>query len=199
MSEKKVTWANPAPAGMIALAVACFAFYAILNGHVGGPAQALLGCWLMGGFAVQLCVGLIELKSGSIIGGNVFLFFSAFFMLTSGLEQLFSFFAPIYHWLPATASPLGSIDGWAWLVLAIGLTTWTAAYLKSPWSLFILIVALDIAAFILAFTFLGMIDQPGLGGVFLLIAGIFGLYTGCGIVLNSAFDKNIIPMGSIMK
>ena len=86
------SWANPAPAGLVALAVACFTFYAILTGKVDGTAAPLLGCWIIGGFVVQLIVGLIELMEDAVTGGNIFLFFSAFFMLVGGLE----FFVKVY-------------------------------------------------------------------------------------------------------
>jgi len=60
------SWANPAPAGLVALAVACFTFYAILTGKVDGTAAPLLGCWIIGGFVVQLIVGLIELMEAQL-------------------------------------------------------------------------------------------------------------------------------------
>ena len=56
-------WANPTPAGLVALAVACFGFFAILSGRVTHDAMPLLGAWLLGGFVVQFIVALLDLKA----------------------------------------------------------------------------------------------------------------------------------------
>ena len=84
-------WANPTPAGLVALAVACFGFFALLTGNVTSAAMPLLGFWLLGGFVIQIVVGVIDIKGGNSTGGNTFLFFSAFFMLVSGSEMIFKF------------------------------------------------------------------------------------------------------------
>ena len=54
-------------------------FYLLCNGKVEHTCIPLLGCWLLGGALVQYTVAIIELKEGATTGGNVFLFFSAFF------------------------------------------------------------------------------------------------------------------------
>ncbi|MEI6856984.1 hypothetical protein [Psychrilyobacter sp.] len=42
--ENKIKeWSNPTPAGLVALAVACFCFFAILSGKVTHDAMPLLG------------------------------------------------------------------------------------------------------------------------------------------------------------
>ncbi|MCL2336700.1 MAG: hypothetical protein FWC60_04680 [Firmicutes bacterium] len=197
MSEQQQQWSSSLPAAMIAVGIACFTFFAIFNGKVGAGAAPLLGIWLLGCFVVQLCVGIIELRTGNLAGGNIFLYFSAFVMLVTGLELIFSYFAGVYHW-PITPADT-YVDGWAWLVIAIGLTSWTPVFFKAPVSLLIVVVTLDVACFLVAFSKLGSISQTALAGDFLLISGICALYTACGITLNSSLGKNIIPMGSIMK
>jgi succinate-acetate transporter protein len=88
MSEQEKGWANPAPAGLTALAIACFTFYALLTGKVELTALPLLGAWLLGGFIVQIVVGIIEYKEGNLIGGNVFTVFAAFLCLPVELRCL---------------------------------------------------------------------------------------------------------------
>lgn len=191
-------WANPAPAGLVALAIACFTFYAILGGKVDHSAGPLLGIWLLGGFIVQLTVGIIELKTGQVTGGNVFLFFSAFFMLVGGMEFLFKFFAGVNGWALDAR-----IDGWAWLVLFIILILWTPAYLKqSPLAMGLCVLALDVAVFFVAFMDLTLIARTyaSVAAFFLLIAGILGIYVASAIVLNTAFSKTVLPMpGPMLK
>ena len=53
-SNEHNAWASPAPAGLVALAIACFGFYALLTGKVDHSCIPLLGFWLLGGFFVQI-------------------------------------------------------------------------------------------------------------------------------------------------
>jgi len=185
-------WANPGPAGLVALAMACFVFFALLTGRVTTGVIPLMGIWLLGGFVVQLAVGLIELKEGNTTGGNVFTFFSAFFMLVTGLELIFKYFAAVNGWKIDAR-----IDGWAWLSLAIALTTWTPAYFKSPLTLCAVVVLLDPALFIIALADMGAISRTPVpfAGVLLLLAGLFGLYTAAAVVLNTAYGRTVLPTG----
>jgi len=82
------TFATPAPAGLAALAVACFGFAAVFLGWVNGR-RGFPSC-LRGSSArvVQYTTAVMELKDHNITGGNVFLFFSAFFMFGASLSVL---------------------------------------------------------------------------------------------------------------
>ena len=80
------SFATPAPAGLAALAVACFGFAAVFLGLVDVSGLPLLAAWLIGGCLVQYTTAVMELKDHNITGGNVFLFFSAFFMLAAALS-----------------------------------------------------------------------------------------------------------------
>jgi len=190
-------WSNPTPAGLVALAVACFCFYALLSGKVTGNAVPLLGFWLIGGFVVQLVVALIDLKNGNATGGNTFLFFSAFFMLVGGLEMIFKFNM-------ATNNILldARIDGWAWLVLTISLILWTPAFFKTPLVLSLMVLALDVSLPFITLIDLGILPSsyaiiPAWG---LLITGIMGIYLAAAMVVNGAFGREVYPMpGPIIK
>ncbi|MDR0334280.1 MAG: GPR1/FUN34/YaaH family transporter, partial [Methanomassiliicoccaceae archaeon] len=131
-------WSNPTPAGLVALAAVCMCFFALLNGYLDTSKSGtllVLGGWLIGGFVVQVIVGMLDLKSGNGTGGNTFLFFSAFFMLTGGLEMFFK----------AGGGVDARIDGYAWLVLTLALYLWTPAFCKS-FSLLSLVVLAIVAA-----------------------------------------------------
>jgi len=203
----KSEWANPAPAGLIALAVACFCFFALLTGKVTTGALPMLAGWLLGGFVVQVAVAIIELREGALVGGNIFLFFSAFFMLATALKYLIRSYIPETALLGADKMPLEvdhSIDGWAWLVLSLALLLWTPAYLKrSPAMLTMVILALDIGVPIVALRDLKILPAAtwnAPAGWFLLIAGIFGIYVASAIIVNDAYGKKLFPMpGPILK
>jgi len=184
-------WANPTPAGLVALAVACFCFFGLLNGLVEKSAMPLVGCWLVGGFVVQLIVGILDLKGGNHAGGNTFLFFSAFFMLVGGLEMFFK-----YNGVTAGAALDASIDGYAWLALTLALYLWTPAFLKSFSLLSVIVLALDVA---LPFIFLLdlKILPPGFSPVpayALLAAGIIALYYSAALVVNGVYGRRIYPV-----
>jgi succinate-acetate transporter protein len=190
-------WSNPTPAGLVALAVACFCFFALLSGKVTHDALPLLGIWLLGGFVVQLVVALIDLKGGNTTGGNTFLFFSAFFMLVGGLEMITKFLAATNN-----IALDARIDGWAWLVLTIVVMLWTPAFLKTPLVLSLIVFALDISLPFITLMDLGILSKsfaviPAWG---LLIAGILGIYLSAAMIVNTAFGREVYPMpGPIIK
>jgi succinate-acetate transporter protein len=184
-------WANPTPAGLVALAIACFGFFAILTGMVKPAASPLLGCWLLGGFAVQVLVGIIDLKGGNTTGGNTFIFFSGFFMLASGCEMLLKFFMANSNIIMDAR-----IDGWVWLCITITMYLWTPAFLKSNFFLAMIVLAVDVALPFLAFMDLGVLPRTfsPIAAWPLLVAGLFGIYLASAIIVNTAFGKNIYPM-----
>ncbi len=184
-------WSNPTPAGLVALAVACFCFFALLSGKVTHDALPLLGCWLIGGFIVQLVVALLDLKGGNSTGGNTFLFFSAFFMLVGGLEMIMKF-----NMANQGIALDARIDGWAWIVLTSALILWTPAFFKSTRLLTIVVLALDVSLPFITLMDLGILDKsfafiPAYG---LLVAGIVAIYLSAAIVVNTAFGRKFYPL-----
>ncbi len=184
--EKKVeSWANPTPAGLVALAVACFGFFALLTGRVTGEALPLLGCWLIAGFVVQIVVALLDLKGGNLAGGNTFLYFCAFFMLAGGLECFFK----------AQGGVDTRIDGWVWLALSAVVTLWTPAFIKTPKILFLIVLVLNVAVWFIAFIDLQVLAKSWsfVPAWALLICGILGIYLSAAMVVNGTFGKKIYP------
>lgn len=193
MSENSHGWATPAPAGLVALAMACFVFFALLTGNITPSAAGLMGIWLLGGFLVQILTGIIELKEGNIVGGNIFVFFGAFAMLVAGLELILKYFAAINGWKIDT-----HVDGWGWLPLAAALTLWAPAYLKSQKCMFGVVICLVPAVWIIALVDMGVWphEMAPIAGWLFLAGGIFGIYTCAAVILNSSFGRTILPMGA---
>ncbi|MDD3898492.1 MAG: GPR1/FUN34/YaaH family transporter [Syntrophomonadaceae bacterium] len=191
MSEHE-DWAPAGAAGLVALAMACFTFFALLTGRVDHSAAPLLGIWMLGGFVVQFVTAILELKEGNLLGGNVFTFFSAFFMLATGGVLLFQSIAA-HHGMTFDAR----IIGWAWLPISIAVTLWTPAYLAGARSLSLVVVALVPALWIISFTDMGVLSKAWspVAGYFLLAGGIFGIYTSAAIVLNDKFKRVVLPLG----
>ena len=184
-------WSNPTAAGLVALAVACFCFFALLNGYVKPSAMPLIGCWLIGGFVIQIVVAFVDLRSGNHAGGNTFLYFSAFFMLASGMEMFLKWG---FAGLDAT------VDGYVWIVLALVTILWTPAFFKKFGILSLIVIALDIALPFLAIIDIGILDA-GLAADLkiipafaMLAAGLLAIYLSAATVVNTAFGKNVYPL-----
>jgi len=184
-------WANPTPAGLVALAAACMCFFALLTGRVSASAMPLIGCWLLGGFVIQLVVALLDLKGGNHAGGNTFLFFSAFFMLVSGLEMLLK-----YKALQSGAPLDGRIDGFVWTVLTIVVWLWTPAFFTKFSLLSVIVILLDVALPFIALVDLGILAKSyaHIPAWALLAAGAVAVYLCAAIVVNTAFKKTVYPL-----
>jgi len=199
MNENTTTpkeWANPTPAGLVALAAACVCFFALLTGGVSASAMPLIGCWLLGGFAVQIVVALLDLKGGNSTGGNTFLFFSAFFMLTSGLEMFFK-----YNAISSGANPLdGRVDGYVWAALAVVVMLWTPAFFAKFSLLSIIVALLDIALPCIALHDLKVLPADAdkivtnIAAWVLLASGAVAVYLCSAMIVNGAFKKTVYPL-----
>ena len=189
-------WANPTPAGLAALAVACVCFFALLTGRVGTDALPLIGCWLLGGFVVQLIVGLCDLKSGSVAGGNAFIFFCAFFMLVGGLEMIMKYLAI------RAGTPLDiRIDGYVWAALAAVLILWTPAFCKQFSLLSVIIVLIDAALPFIALVDLGLIPArlTHVSAWLLLGAALVAIYHCGAMVVNAVYGRAVYPLPGAAK
>jgi hypothetical protein len=192
-------WANPSPAGLTALAIATLVFYAMFTGKVGGEARAIGGIWLICGFFVQLVVGIIELREGSSCGGNTFTWFSAYFMLATGLVWLFEYFAPIYGW---KFDP--HIVGYCWIAITIVLLLQFPAFAKTmPLTVFITITVLNCSLPIITGINLGILDAQvwaPVAGNMAGIAGLFACYSAAAGMNNTVFGREIFPFpGPLVK
>jgi succinate-acetate transporter protein len=191
MSQQEHSFANPAPAGLGALAIACFAFFALLTGRVSHEAAPILATWLVGGAICQVAAGLIELKDHNIAGGNLMLFFGSFFMVTGALGML------IKTDLAAKGIAFDAgIEGYTWLCAFLVLVCLTPCYLKANKVFFWLVIVADVAVLFLALGDLGIAKAtlaPAAGWL-LLLAGFLALYLVAAIAINTSFGKTVLPL-----
>lgn len=188
------SFANPAPAALAALAVACFGFGAAFLDKVGLGGMPLLAAWLVGGGIVQLSAALIELKDHNITGGNVFLFFAAFFMFAAALSQFAKFML-----LSNNMEPLSYVEGCCWIAGAIFLTLVMPAYFKSPSpaTMGVLVALVVIALWTIAFLDLGIADPKvwkPVAAYLLIAAGGIALYMSGAITCNTVYGKTVFPI-----
>lgn len=189
MSQQEHSFANPAPAGLGALAIACFLFFALLTGRVGHEAAPILACWLVGGAICQIAAGLIELKDHNISGGNLMLFFGSFFMVT-GAVGIFTKTILAANSIAFDAR----IEGWAWLCAFLVLVALTPCYLKANKIFFWVVVLADVAVGALAITDLKIAPLGAFAGWVLLLVGLGALYLVAAIAINTTFGRAVLPV-----
>lgn len=187
------SFASPGPAGLAALAVATFGFGAVFFGKVAVEGLPLLFAWLMGGALVQYTVAVMELKDHNILGGNVFLFFSAFFMLAAALSTLSKFFMIKFGMKPAV-----TVEGWMWMAGAAFATVVTPAYAKSNLIIFIVVAMITVGLWIIVGLDTGWYGDPlvlkPIFGWICIISGFLSLYLAGAVVCNTVYGKVVFPV-----
>ena len=199
MSEKH-TFVTPGPAGLGALAVACFGFGAVFTGQVGLGGLPLLSAWLVGGGIVQVIVAVMELKDHNITGGNVFLFFSAFFMFGAALSVFSKYL--MLSGIMGSVEPQSIVEGYCWMAGAAFLTAVTPAYLKSPRPLCMIVILLDVALWLIVGLDLGLlgVSMKPVVGYLLFAAGWIAVYIVAATVNNHVYGRVVLPtFGSFVK
>ena len=197
---KEHTFVTPGPAGLGALAVACFGFGAVFTGKVGLGGFPLLAAWLVGGGIVQYTVAVMELKDHNMTGGNVFLFFAAFFMFGAALSVISKYL--MLSGIIGSVKPEPMVEGFCWMAGASFLTAVTPAYLKSPTPLFLLVLLLDIVLWLIVGLDMGMLGATvkPVVGYLLYASGWIGVYLVAAIVNNHTFGRVVLPtFGSLVK
>jgi hypothetical protein len=193
MSEYR-PWANPAPAGLVALALAVMLFYAMLQGLIDSSSNVYIGFWLLGGFIVQGVCGLIDLKEGALTGGNVFLFFAGFFMFAGGCIDILSYYANLYGWQMNALA-----NGYAWIILSAALITWTPAYLKEAPKVFSsLVLILDVFVVCVTLIKLEMASPAiiSIASVMAFLAVFVAMYFAMAVIINGAWGRAVLPVGT---
>ena len=185
---------------MAALGVAAIGFAFSFLGKVPVDGLPLLGAWMLGAFLIQFLTAIVELKEGHLTGGNVMLFFSAFFMLATAVGMFVKFLM-----IKNGMTPASVVEGYLWLSGATFLTLLTPAYLKNSSALmFIMVLAVDFALWMIVGIDTKWFGNPAtlkpIAAYILLIVGFMGNYlAGAGLV-NAAFGRSILPIpGPVIK
>ncbi|MDA8123907.1 MAG: GPR1/FUN34/YaaH family transporter [Deltaproteobacteria bacterium] len=190
--EQQHSFATPGPAALGAFAVAVFGFGAVFLGKIGVNGLPLLAAWLVGGGIIQLTAGIMELKDHNVTGGNVFLYFSGFFMFAAALSTIAKFLM-----ITNGITPEPTIEGWTWLAGFGFLVAMTPAYAKANAALFVLVVAVDVALFLIALIDLGMVNNAickPIVGYLLLFTGCIALYLIAATATNSVYGRTVLPV-----
>jgi len=193
-------WASPGPAAMAALGVAAIGFGFSFLGKVPLEGVPLLAGWLVAAFIVQLLTAIVELKEGHMTGGNVMLFFSAFFMLATGIGMYVK-----YLMIGKGVIPYTVVEGYLWMSGALFLTLLTPAYARGSSALmFIMVCLVDVVLWMIVGMDTKWLGNPAIlkpiAGYLLILVGLCGNYLGAAAIVNGAFGKVLLPVpGPVVK
>jgi len=178
--------ADPAPLGLIGLAVAALVLASTDLGLVSSTAKSLMIPWvLFFGATAQLIAGTIEFKRNNIFGATVFTTY-AMTMYAIALTLFITIFTDVEFKIAHYAFGLIAI-------LVFSLIA-TIASLMTNKMLFIILIFVDLAVIaLIPHYLLGITALPA--GIFLLGTSISSFYTAMAILLNSMAGKTILPLG----
>lgn len=189
MSANNGNWANPAAAGLLVLG---FYLACLWPCAVGMAPHELIYILIPLGFVgglVQFVAGLIELRSGAVLPGNVFLAFCGFMWL-GFWEKLLQ----ALHILPHNTA---AVDGWVFLVMAIVMVGVTPGYFLASTAASVFMVFTDIFFLSAAFYFLtGAPVLWKIAGWSLPFVILCTVWQALAIMLNPVFGREVVPLGS---
>jgi succinate-acetate transporter protein len=186
--SSKHPFANPGPAGLMVLAFYLGCLWPIATHQAPHELSVVLVPLGLAGGIIQLTAGIIELKNGMAMTGNILLAFSTFMFLGMG-ENLLKALAI----MPADTM---AVDGWVFLIMGILMTGFTIGHLPGPLAPLIFMVTTDLffvpaGLFFITgmdiFWFIASWDLP------LVIISI--IWVVLGTILNPIFRRTIVPLG----
>jgi succinate-acetate transporter protein len=186
VTKQSMQIADPAPLGLIGLAVAALVLASTDLGLVSSSAKSLMIPWvLFFGATAQLIAGTIEFKRNNIFGATVFSTYSMT-MYAIALTLFITIFTNVDFKIAHYA--FGLIAIFVFSLIA------TAASLMTNKMLFIILIFVDLAVIALIPHYLyGITAFPA--GIFLLCVSISSFYTAMAILINNMAGKTILPLG----
>lgn len=185
-SPPSIQIADPAPLGLIGLAVATLVLASTDLGLVPTSAKSLMIPWvLFFGATAQLIAGTIEFKRNNIFGATVFTTY-AMTMYAIALTLFITIFTDIEYTI--------AHYGFGLIAILIFSIIATIASLSTNKMLFIILIFVDLAVLALIPHYLYNITAVP-AGIFLLCVSITAFYTALAILQNTITGKTILPLG----
>jgi len=184
--NKPISIADPAPLGLIGLAVAALVLASSDLGLVSPAAKSLMIPWvLFFGATIQLIAGNVEFKRNNIFGATVFTTYSMT-MYAIALTLFITIFTDVEFSIAHYGFGLVAILVFSLIV--------TVASLMTNKMLFIILIFVDLAVLaLIPHYFFGVSAVPA--GLFLASTSATSFYTAFAILLNNMAQKTILPLG----
>lgn len=181
-----ISTADPAPLGLIGLAVAALVLASTDLGLASSTAKSLMIPWVLFlGATAQLIAGIMDFKRNNIFGATAFTTYS-FLWYSVSLTLYITIFTDVKF--DMTHYAYGLIG---FLIFSIILTAASAMTNKM---LFATLVSIDLAIPVLVLHVLYGTSAE-LVGVFLLCVSALAFYGAAGILLNTMAGKTVLPLG----
>jgi succinate-acetate transporter protein len=186
VTKQSMQIADPAPLGLIGLAVAALVLASTDLGLVSSSAKSLMIPWvLFFGATAQMIAGTMEFKRNNIFGATVFSTYSMT-MYAIALTLFITIFTNVEFKIAHYAFGLIAIIIFSLIA--------TAASLMTNKMLFIILIFVDLAVIALIPHYLyGITAFPA--GIFLLCVSISSFYTAMAIFINNMTGKTVMPLG----
>ena len=200
MSEAKTNWAMGTPAVLYMVGCACIMLFALLYGLVNPGAIPLVAVVFIVCGIATLILGKIELARGDILLGSIDMVFGA--LIFMGLGVVLATVA--WSWAnlagaPAILQPdlkMAAFLSWG---IAIALLLFLPNVGKVSWSLFLffLVLAVGVALVGVGLWSGANFGDPimKLGGILVLLFGLFGYYAGTVFITNTVYQAPKLPIG----
>ena len=181
------TYAEPAPLGLIGLAVAALILGSADIGLTSGASKSLMIPWILFfGATAQLIAGLVEFKRNNVFGATVFSTY-AMTMYAIAITLFITIFAEVPFDISHYA--YGLIGILFFSIIA------TIASLMTNKILFSILIAVDLAVLLLIPHYLfGFSSVPA--GIFLIATSLLSFYASAAVLLNTLSGKSILPVGN---
>lgn len=181
-------YASAAPAENMVLAFFLMVLFIIVSGFTQPEAALVL---IPLGFScsiVQINSGLIQLKNGDIMGGNINLAFSVFTW-----QACIGTLLKALEIMPADTV---YIDGWLYLMMGIYLVAFTPASCKVNLAVSTFMIGADIFFIGNAFgAIFGVASVASISNWGLILCVVSCLWQGIGQVLNTIYGRTVIEFG----
>ncbi len=178
--------AEPAPLGLVGLAVAALVIGATYLGLTSSSKSLLIPWVLFFGATAQFIAGIMEFKRNNIFGSTVFTVYAmTMYSIAVTLAIIFLLNIELFDIKHYAFGLVG--------ILCFSIIATIASFLTNKAFIAILVVV-DIAVVsLIAHYFTGFSSIPA--GIFLVLTTILSLYAAAAILLNTMTGKQLVPLG----
>lgn len=202
MTTPNASWGDPSPAGLFAIGIGNVAVWAYFTGRVEPADLPMLVVWLFAAAIVLVVTGLISLRRGDEVGGNLNLTFGVMFFGAPALTNV------VLIWGGQPMAEMGdgsglALNGWVFLLMAAILVSFVPIVARQTALLAVAVSVFSVAITLLAlFTLQPAAAQqagvwPAVGQLFGWLvagAGLMMVYLGIAMSLLNGLGRVVLPI-----
>lgn len=181
------TWGDPFPLGLASFGISALVLATVMSGIVDAAAlPAVLPLALALGFATELVAGLVHFRRGETFPALVFTAYAGFWLSYALLVQFYG---------PMVTSGGAAITGMFLLAWAVFTSYMLLAALRTNTTTIVIFVLLAGVFYLAAFgSFLGSAALGQTAGYVLILDALVALYASAAIIVNTTWDRTVLPV-----